>query len=230
MQVILVEQVKNLGKIGDVVDVKGGYARNFLIPGKKALRATKNNVAYFESRKKEIEKENAKLIAEAEKILKKVDGTMVVTIRQASDDGRLYGSVKAHDVREDLVKATKQDVDRQQIVLHKPIKTIGIHTVEVVLHPEVVAKINVNVARSDADAKIAEKKFKSGEQVMEGEEAPKDIVESILPDAEEEKAEAKEAAEDNVAAEASTEEATDEKAVEKAESADASEEGEDASK
>lgn len=168
MQVILIEPVRNLGKVGDVVKVRGGFARNYLLPQKKALRSTKDNIAYFESRKAEIEKENASKHAESEKIAKALEGSFVALIRQAGEDGRLYGSATALDIAREISERGKGEIDRKQVYLSKPIKYIGVYDVELHLHGELTAKINVNIARSDTEAKDAEKRVKRGEKVMEG--------------------------------------------------------------
>lgn len=156
MEIILIERMPNLGNIGDTVKVKDGYARNYLIPQKKALRATKSNLAYFEAKRAEIEARNAELRGEAEKVAKGLDKVSVVLIRQASDDGRLYGSVSARDIAEALV-AKKHAVERKHVELNTVIKEIGIYPVKIALHPEVVVEVKVNVARSESEADAAEK-------------------------------------------------------------------------
>lgn len=154
MEVILIERMANLGSIGDVVRVKNGYARNYLIPQGKALRATKNNVAYFEAKRAEIEARNAELRADAEKVAQTVEGAIVTLIRQASDDGRLYGSVNARDVAVAL-QAKGHKVDRKHVALTAVIKEVGVYVVKVALHPEVVVDVKVNIARSEAEAEEA---------------------------------------------------------------------------
>ena len=168
MEVILIEQVKKLGSIGDVVKVKGGYGRNYLIPNDKALRATKANIALFESKKSDLEKQNKEKVKEAEVLSKKVAGVIVTVVEQAGEDGRLYGSVAASNIADALIAKTKEEIDRNQVILNVPIKYIGVHAVSIDLHPEVSVEINVNIARTEADAKDAEKRFKKGEPVMEG--------------------------------------------------------------
>src|SRR5688572_29709093 len=121
MEIILLEPVKKLGNVGDVVRVRNGFERNFLIPGKKAIRATESNRKLFEARKADIEKDNAKKLAEAEKIAKKVNSAIFTVIRQAGDDGRLYGSVTAKDISDGLNAAGHTEVDRRQVVLNTPI-------------------------------------------------------------------------------------------------------------
>jgi large subunit ribosomal protein L9 len=151
MQVILLERVENLGVIGDEVKVRDGYARNFLLPHKKALRATDANRKLFEARRAEIEAKNAEARDAAEKSSKKVDGSSYVLIRQAGEAGQLYGSVSPRDIADEIAKKTK-GVDKSHIVLDKPIKTIGLYDVRVRLHAEVYANIKVNVARSQDEA------------------------------------------------------------------------------
>lgn len=151
MHIILLERVENLGAIGDEVKVRDGYARNFLLPHKKALRATDANRKLFEARRAEIEAKNAEAKAAAEKASGKIDGSSYVLIRQAGEAGQLYGSVSPRDIAEEIVKKTK-GVDKSAIVLDKPIKTIGLYDVRVRLHAEVYAAIKVNVARSQDEA------------------------------------------------------------------------------
>lgn len=151
MQVILLERVENLGAIGDEVKVRDGYARNFLLPHKKALRATESNRKLFEARRAEIEARNAEAKAAAEKARGKIDGSSYVLIRQAGEAGQLYGSVSSRDIGEEIVKGGAQ-IDRGAVVLDKPIKTIGLYTVRVRLHAEVYASVKVNVARSTDEA------------------------------------------------------------------------------
>ena len=160
-QVILLERVENLGAMGDVVTVKPGYARNFLLPQAKALRATKENVAYYEAQKAGLQKANAEKKGEAEKIAKKIEGAKVVIVRQASEGGQLYGSVSARDIAEALASDTKVSVGRGQVALNAAYKTIGLFPVDVVLHPEVKVKITVNVARSADEAEIQAKTGKA---------------------------------------------------------------------
>jgi large subunit ribosomal protein L9 len=156
MEVILLQSLKNLGKIGDTVQVRNGYARNFLLPKKVALRATKENIAYFEKERATLEKVNLKHKAEAETLGAKLEGTMATLIRQASEAGQLYGSVSARDIAE----ALKQDhITKDHIKIDHPIKTIGIHAVRVQLHPEVSIMIRVNAAMSEDEAKAQAKTF-----------------------------------------------------------------------
>ncbi len=153
MDVILLERVEKLGGIGDVVSVKPGFARNFLLPRKKALRANEANRKVFESNRAQIEADNAARKATAEKDSKGVDGKSVTLIRQASNTGQLYGSVSVRDIVEAL-EADGVKVQKNQVVLDKPIKAIGVNTVKVALHPEVSVSVTVNVARSPEEAEL----------------------------------------------------------------------------
>lgn len=151
MQVILLERIGRLGQMGDVVNVKDGYARNFLLPKGKALRATKENMEEFQSRRVQLEARNLELKKEAEEVAAKLEGKVFMTIRQAGDTGQLYGSVSTRDIA-DLVKEGGFTVDRTQAVLERPIKTLGLHEVKIALHPEVLVRIMINVARSAEEA------------------------------------------------------------------------------
>ena len=151
MQVILLERVEKLGAIGDEVKVRDGFARNYLLPQKRALRATDANRKLFEARRAEIEARNAEARAEAEKASGKVDGSSYVLIRQAGEAGQLYGSVSSRDIADEIAK-TGASIDRGAVVLDKPIKTIGLYDVRIRLHAEVYANVKVNVARSTDEA------------------------------------------------------------------------------
>jgi large subunit ribosomal protein L9 len=151
MKVVLLERVEKLGVIGDVVQVKDGFARNFLLPRSKALRATAANLKVFEGQREHIEARNAEAKAQAEKAGEKLDGSSYILIRQAGDSGQLYGSVSGRDVS-DMVQAEGGKVDRSQVVLDRPIKTLGVHEVKVRLHPEVVVVVKINIARSQDEA------------------------------------------------------------------------------
>ncbi len=153
MQVILLERVAKLGQMGEVVNVKDGYARNFLLPQGKALRANETNVKAFEGRKAQLVAQNLDTKKEADKIAAQLDGQSYVIIRSASDAGALYGSVTTRDAA-DAATAGGVTVNRAQVVLDRPIKDLGIHTVSVVLHPEVIVKITLNVARSAEEAEL----------------------------------------------------------------------------
>jgi large subunit ribosomal protein L9 len=192
MEVILLERVEKLGAIGDVVTVKNGFARNYLLPNKKALRANDSNRKLFEANRTRIEAENADKRAEAEAASKDVDGKTVQLIRQASNVGHLYGSVSARDIVEAL-DGQGAKVVKSQIVLDRPIKAIGVHEVKVALHPEVAVTIKVNVARSPEEADLQAQGIDVLQQMFEREAAP---------------------APEELAAEAVSEEAADEAAVE----------------
>lgn len=151
MQVILLERVENLGGIGDEVKVRDGFARNFLLPGKKALRANDANRKIFEGRRAELEARNAEAKAAAEKASGKIDGESYVLIRSAGEGGQLYGSVSSRDVADEIVKSGAK-IDRNAVVLDKPIKTVGVYNVRVRLHADVSATVKVNVARSADEA------------------------------------------------------------------------------
>ncbi len=151
MEVILLERIGRLGQMGDVVKVKDGYARNFLLPRGKAMRANKANRAYFETQKVQLEARNLERKAEAQAVFEKLDGKSFVVVRSAGEMGHLYGSVSARDVA-DLVLAGGFTVERGQVELKAPIKAIGLHQVAIQLHPEVEATVTVNVARSADEA------------------------------------------------------------------------------
>lgn len=151
MKVILLERVERLGALGDVVNVKDGFARNFLLPRSKALRANTANMKVFDDMRADIETRNAKARDAAEKSGKKLEGAAYVMIRQAGESGQLYGSVSGRDVA-DAVNAEGGKVDRAMVVLDRPIKTLGVHPVKLRLHPEVAVTIQVNVARSQDEA------------------------------------------------------------------------------
>jgi len=151
MEVILLERVAKLGQMGEVVRVKDGFARNFLLPQGKALRATKDNRTKYEGMKAQLEARNLELKGEAEGVAGKLNGQSFIVVRQASDVGQLYGSVSARDIAQILTDGGFS-ASRNQIALHAPIKTIGIHTVPVALHPEVEVTITINVARNADEA------------------------------------------------------------------------------
>jgi large subunit ribosomal protein L9 len=153
MQIILLERVENLGGIGDVVSVKDGYARNFLLPQKKALRANDANRQVFEANRERLEKENAERRGEAESEGQKLDGAEVVLIRASSNSGQLYGSVNVRDIAQALEEQGHK-VDKRQVVMGSPIKALGVHEVTIALHPEVRVTVKANVARSDDEAEL----------------------------------------------------------------------------
>ena len=151
MKVILLERVERLGTLGDVVNVKDGFARNFLLPRAKALRATSANIKVFEGQRHDIEARNAKAREAAAKSGENLDGSFYILIRQAGESGQLYGSVSGRDVA-DIVNEGGGKIDRSMVVLDKPIKTLGVHPVKVKLHAEVVLTVNINIARSQDEA------------------------------------------------------------------------------
>jgi large subunit ribosomal protein L9 len=153
IELILLERVEKLGQMGQLVKVRPGYARNFLLPQKKAMRATKDNLTYFETRRVQLEAENLARKADAEEVAKKLEGLSVVLIRQAGESGQLYGSVSARDIA-DAVTEAGFTVGRQQIVLDHPIKTLGLHPIRVMLHPEVAVTVTANVAQSAEAAEM----------------------------------------------------------------------------
>lgn len=153
MDVVLLERVAKLGQMGEVVKVKDGYGRNFLLPQGKALRATAANLKRFETERAQLETRNLELKAEAEKVADKLTGQSFIVIRSASDGGALYGSVTTRDIA-DAATADGFSLDRRQVTLDQPIKELGLHRVSVILHPEVEAEIQVNVARSQEEAEI----------------------------------------------------------------------------
>ena len=151
MQVILLERIGRLGQMGDVVNVKNGFARNFLLPQKKALRATPENLARFEKDRSQLEARNLELKKEAEAVATRLGGQGFIAIRQAGDTGQLYGSVTTRDIAE-VVTAGGFSIDRRQVILDRPIKTLGLQGVRVALHPEVIVEVMLNVARSQDEA------------------------------------------------------------------------------
>jgi large subunit ribosomal protein L9 len=189
MEVILLERVEKLGAIGDVVKVKDGFARNYLLPNKKALRANDSNRKLFETNRARIEEENASRRTDAEKAATGVEGKSVKLIRQASNVGHLYGSVSARDIAEAL-EGVGAKVAKSQVVLDRPIKAIGVHEVRIALHPEVSVTVKVNVARSPEEADLQAQGIDVLQQMFEEEAAP--VVAEELAAAETETAEASE--------------------------------------
>lgn len=213
MDIILIERVAKLGQIGDVVSVKNGFARNFLLPQKKALRATKANMAVFEAQRSEIEADNLKAKTEAEAVAAKMDSVSVVLIRQAGESGQLFGSVTARDIADGLEEVGYK-VSKSQVILDRSIKILGLNDIAVRLHAEVEISVTVNVARSageaeiqaaggDVDAKEEEEEF-AVEDYFEKEE---DAEAAVSPEEEAEEAAAAEAtpAEEDAAEEEKTE-------------------------
>jgi large subunit ribosomal protein L9 len=170
MDIILLERVEKLGAIGDVVTVKDGYARNFLLPNKKALRANEANRKVFEANRAKIESDNASRRDEAQKASGNVEGKQIVLIRAASQTGQLYGSVSVKDIVDGL-NAQDAKVAKSMIVLERPIKTLGVFDVKVVLHPEVSVNVQVNVARSDDEAELQKDGVNVLDQMFEAEQA-----------------------------------------------------------
>ncbi len=166
MEIILLERIERLGQMGDVVKVKDGYARNYLLPQKKALRKTKDNMALFEAKRKEYEAYNAKLKAEAEALSEKMQDLAVTIIRQAAETGQLYGSVTMRDICEAIRDAGFR-IERHQVVLGQPFKNLGIFDVRISLHPDVVQTVRVNIARSAEEAKRAAKKQSDAQKAAE---------------------------------------------------------------
>ena len=169
MKVVLLERVENLGAIGDVVTVKDGFARNFLLPREKALRATSKNLEKFELDRAAIEARNDKNKAEAQKIADKIDSQSYVMIRQAGETGQLYGSVAARDIAE-AINAAGHKIERKHVAIQQPIKSIGMHDVTIRLHPEVALKVTLNVARSPDEA---ERQAKGEDVIAAGQAADK---------------------------------------------------------
>jgi len=170
VELILLERVEKLGQMGQVVKVKPGYARNYLLPQKKALRATKENLAYFESQRAQLEANNLKRKSEAAEVGNKLEGLTVVLVRQAGESGQLYGSVSARDIA-DAVTAAGFTIERHQVVLDRPIKTLGLHPVRIVLHPEVSVGVTANVAQSAEEAAMQARGINPLEQREDDEES-----------------------------------------------------------
>jgi len=153
VELILLERVEKLGQMGQVVKVKPGFARNYLLPQKKALRATKDNLAYFDTQRAQLEANNLQRKAEAIEIGNKIEGLSVVIVRQAGESGQLYGSVSARDIAE-AVTQSGFTVEKRQVVLERPIKNLGLHSLKIVLHPEVAVTVTANVAQSEEEAQM----------------------------------------------------------------------------
>lgn len=183
MQVILMERISRLGGVGDVVKVRDGYARNYLIPTKKALRANKDNMSYFESQRSTLEKQNNERREQALKDSKSLDGVLVTVVRQASDDGKLYGSVSVRDVAEALEREGHK-LDRRLIDLNAAIKSLGVYTATINLHPEVPVDIKVHVARNMDSPLPDELQEKPAEEITAA------AAEEEQPEADEEQADA----------------------------------------
>lgn len=184
-QVILLERVEKLGDMGEVVSVRPGYARNYLLPQKKAMRASKENIAYFEAQKSALEKDNADKRSAAEKDAKKLDGAKVSILRQASESGQLFGSVASRDIAEQISEQTKVAVDRSMVKMNQNYKSIGLFPVEIFLHPEVKVEVTINIARNADEAAVQAETGRAltGEQIEE--EAPAVVEEDVAAEAEE---------------------------------------------
>lgn len=216
MDIILLERVEKLGGIGDVVTVKNGYARNFLLPNKKALRANEANKKVFEANRAQIESENEEKRKEAEKASGSIDGKQIILIRASSASGQLYGSVSVRDIVEALA-ADGATVEKSMVILEKPIKTLGVFDVRIRLHPEVSVNVQVNVARSDDEAELQKDGIDVIAQMFEEEQAEL-AANALAPDSEDEgegdAAETEEASDQ--AASEETAETTEESAEDKA--------------
>jgi large subunit ribosomal protein L9 len=222
MEVILLERVAKLGQIGDVVSVKNGFARNYLLPQQKALRATKANLAVFEAQRKEIEARNLEARKEAEAVAGKMDDVSAVIIRSAGESGQLYGSVSTRDIV-DVLADQGYTVSRNQVILDRAIKNLGLEEIEIRLHPEVSVTVQINVARSEAEAEMQAKGI---DTTVEEEAAEISVEDYFEPEAaeevaaelaEESEAEVEAAAEEEATEEVAAEEASEEAEEEKAE-------------
>jgi large subunit ribosomal protein L9 len=189
IELILLERVENLGQMGEVVKVRPGFARNFLLPQKKALRATKDNRTYFDKQRAQLEAQNLKRKGEAEQVSAKLDGTHVVIIRQAGESGQLYGSVSARDIA-DAVTAAGFTIARSQVVLDRPIKSLGLSKTRIILHPEVSATVTANVAQSPEEAAMQEQGVDplslarvTAADAADAAGAPQDVAEESAPEA-----------------------------------------------
>lgn len=182
MDVILLERIETLGNMGEVVKVKPGFARNYLLPQKKALRATKENRDYFEERRAELEATNVARREAALGLSKGVDGISVVIVRQASESGQLYGSVRPKDIA-DAVTEKGTAIDRTQVRLNEPIKVIGMHSIRVALHPEVIVTVTANVARSAEEAELQAQGKSLISETREAERAAQEETRQALADA-----------------------------------------------
>ena len=189
MEIVLLENIGRLGTVGSVVTVKDGYARNFLLPQQKALRATKANLAFFEAEKSKLEKLDQERKKQAEKTAKVIDGKTVVVIRAASESGQLYGSVTTRDIAESA-SSLGETVDRSQVRINQSYKMLGLYDVVVELHPEVTAQITINIARSEEEAVAQEKAgkeaVKAEQEAIAAEEAAKAAAEEANEETKEE--------------------------------------------
>ncbi len=193
MEVILLERIEGWGQMGDIVKVRPGYARNYLLPQRKAMRATKANMAFFETQRVQLEATNMAKREEAAQVGNKIDGLAVVLIRQASETGQLYGSVTARDIA-DALHEEGLTVERSQVVLDRPIKTLGLNPIRVRLHPEVSVTITANVARTaeEAELQVESGEMVTAESLRRAAEAEDEAIEAALAAAEASQAEAEE--------------------------------------
>ncbi|MBN9565358.1 MAG: 50S ribosomal protein L9 [Alphaproteobacteria bacterium] len=164
MQIILLERIDKLGMMGQVVDVKPGFARNYLLPQKKALRATEENIAFFEKQRVDLEAKNLKAKSDAEFVATKLDNVSIILIRQAGETGQLYGSVSARDIADAIQTEVKINISKAQVLIHQPIKTLGQHLIQVALHPEVRVNVTATIALSTDEAKLMVEKAKKPTQ------------------------------------------------------------------
>lgn len=179
IEVILMERIERLGKLGELVKVKPGYARNFLLPRQKAMRATKANIALFEKQRAVLEAQNAKQRDDAETVGKTIAGMSLILVRQASESGQLYGSVTARDIAE-AAEAAGRKIERSQVEIISPIKAIGLFQVRVKLHPDVQVNITVNVARTEEEGKVQQQRAAAAEAKSEPTEAaPAETAEAV---------------------------------------------------
>lgn len=227
-QVILLERIEKLGKMGDVVNVKPGYARNFLFPQKKALRATKDNVAYFDAQRKALEADNDKRKQDAEKLAEKLAGLKAPLIRAASEGGHLYGSVTSRDIAAEVAAASGEAITRNMVEMNRSFKEIGLFPVNIILHPEVKTEVIVNIARTPEEAQTQAETGRAlvadakDEEEVKAEEALEEALEDGALEAEKEKlAEEAEKAEADAAKEAEIAEKQAAKHAEIKEAADA---------
>lgn len=183
MDIILLERIEKLGGIGDVVTVKNGYARNYLLPNKKALRANKANREIFEANRERLEAENAEKRTAAEEHAKNIEGTQIVLIRASSNSGQLYGSVSVRDIAASLAEKD-ETINRSMVILERPIKTLGVFPVRIALHPEVSVNVEVNVARSDDEAELQKQGVDVMAQMFEDEQQAAGFIEAYNADAE----------------------------------------------
>tara|TARA_Y100000590_G_scaffold457803_1_gene611181 strand:- start:1567 stop:2214 length:648 start_codon:yes stop_codon:yes gene_type:complete len=169
MKIILLQKIEKLGALGDIVNVKNGYARNFLLPAGKALRATSENIKYYEEKAKELNKKNDKEISDATKIMEKLNEKSFIVIRQAGENGQLFGSVTTRDIS-NILNENKFTINKNQIKLIEPIKALGIVDVQINIHPEVQVLIKLNIARTAEEAELQEKGIATNVEIIAGEE------------------------------------------------------------